>query len=87
VTIIAGVYLAVILVDVVYPSGLSSGRALLNYDWITFAVMVGIAVVGALVYAIARPQRNVAGHVTDTQGAVPAQRSIDLTEKPVRHRD
>jgi hypothetical protein len=49
--------------------------------------MVGIAVVGALVYAIARPQRNVAGHVTDTQGAVPAQRSIDLTEKPVRHRD
>ena len=86
VTITAGVYLAVILVDVVYPSGISSGRALLNYDWITFVVMVGIAVVGAIVYAIARPEKNVATHVIDTRGAVPAQRSIDLTDKPVKHR-
>ena len=74
------------LVDVVYPSGLASGRALLNYDWITFAVMVGIAVVGAIVFAIARPEKNVATHVIDTEGAVPAQRSIDLTEKPAKHR-
>jgi hypothetical protein len=37
------------LVDILYPSGLSSGRALLNYDWITLAVVVVIVVVGALV--------------------------------------
>src|SRR3954467_1006997 len=86
VTITAGVYLAVILVDVVYPSGVSSGRALLNYDWITFVVMVGIAVVGAIVCTLARPEKNVARHVIDTQGAVPAQRSIDLTDKPAKHR-
>ena len=85
-TITAGVYLAVILLDVIWPSGISSGRALLNYDWITFVVMVGIAVVGAIIYAVAKPEHNVARHVIDTEGAVPAQRSIDLTDKPVKHK-
>src|SRR5581483_2161274 len=30
---IAAVYLGLMLVNVVYPSGLSSGRGLFNYDW------------------------------------------------------
>jgi len=73
VTVVAGGYLAVMLVNVVYPSGLSSGRALLNYDWITLAVMVGIAVVGAIIYALARPTAAVSQHLAP--GATPAQRS------------
>ena len=71
-TIAAGIYLAVMLVNVVYPSGLSSGRALLNYDWITLAVMVGIAVVGAIVYVIAQPGAKVRAHTADA--SVPAPR-------------
>ena len=27
------------LINVIYPSGLSSGRELFNYDWITLGVM------------------------------------------------
>jgi amino acid transporter len=49
VTIASGVYLLVMLVDILYPSGISSGRALLNYDWITLTVVVLILVVGLLV--------------------------------------
>jgi amino acid transporter len=73
VTLVAGAYLAVMFLNVIYPSGLASGRALLNYDWITLAVMVGIAVVGALVYAIARPAAAVAQH-TAGGGTMPSQR-------------
>jgi amino acid transporter len=62
VTIVAAGYLAVMLVDVVLPSGLSSGRALFNYDWITLAVMVVIAIVGAVVFAVVRPTRAVGSH-------------------------
>jgi amino acid transporter len=86
VTITAGVYLAVMLVDVVYPSGVASGRALLNYDWITLTVMVGIAIVGAIIYALARPEDKVARHVVDADSAVPAQRSAADGAKAVRHR-
>jgi amino acid transporter len=75
VTVVAGLYLAIMLVDVVYPSGLASGRALLNYDWITLTVMVGITVLGAIVYALARPTRAVARHVAAGEpGALPSQR-------------
>jgi amino acid transporter len=71
VTIVAGTYLAVMFLNVIYPSGLSSGRALLNYDWITLTVMVGIAIVGAVIYALAKPTRSVAQH---TSATTPAQR-------------
>ena len=74
VTLVAGGYLAVMFLNVVYPSGLSSGRALLNYDWITLTVMVGIAVVGAIVYAIARPEHAVSEHIAAGAAAVPGQR-------------
>jgi amino acid transporter len=59
---IAVVYLGLMLVNVVYPSGLSSGRGLFNYDWITLAVMVVIALVGALYFFIARPDRKISTH-------------------------
>ena len=63
VTWIAAIYLAAMLVNVVYPSGLTSGRGLLfNFDWITLAVMVMIAVVGAVYFFVARPDRKIATH-------------------------
>jgi len=65
VTIVAAAYLGLMLLNVVAPSGLSSGRALFNLDWITLLVMVVIAVIGAVYFLIARPDRKVAAHVHD----------------------
>jgi amino acid transporter len=74
VTIIAAAYLGLMLLNVVVPSGLSSGRALFNLDWITLLVMVIIAVVGATYFLIARPDRKVAGHVHDSLEPTGAER-------------
>src|SRR5689334_23321623 len=74
VTIIAAAYLGLMLLNVVLPSGLSSGRALFNLDWITLSVMVVIAVVGALYFVIARPDRKVGQHVHDTLEPTGAER-------------
>jgi amino acid transporter len=65
VTLIAAAYLGLMLLNVVVPSGLSSGRALFNLDWITLVVMVLIALVGAIYFLIARPDRKVATHLHD----------------------
>ena len=59
VLIIAGGYLAAMFLNVVFPSGLTSARAIFNTDWITLFIMFIIAVVGALYLFIARPDRNV----------------------------
>jgi amino acid transporter len=74
VTWLGGAYLALMFLNIVYPSGLSSGRAFVNLDWITLTVMVLIAVVGGVLWLIARPAAKIAQHLTDTDGAVPAQR-------------
>jgi amino acid transporter len=73
VLIIAASYLGLMLINVIYPSGLSSGRELFNYDWITLGVMGVIAVVGAIVFLIMRPDRNVARHLHDAQEASGAE--------------
>jgi len=65
VCIIAAVYLGLMLLNVVVPTGLTSGRGLFNYDWITLLVMVIIALVGAIYFFIARPDRKVAVHLHD----------------------
>jgi amino acid transporter len=65
VSIIAAAYLGLMFLDVVVPTGLTSGRGLFNYDWITLFVMVIIAVVGAAYFFAARPDRKVAGHLRD----------------------
>jgi amino acid transporter len=59
VTIVAAVYLGAMLIDVVYPSGLSSARAYVNLDWITLLVIFVIAVIGVAYLFAARPDRNV----------------------------
>jgi amino acid transporter len=67
VIIIAGVYLAVILVNVVAPTGLSSPRAYFNIDWITLIVMIVIAIVGVAFFLIAHSGRSLSEHMRDDQ--------------------
>ena len=90
VTIAAAAYLGLMLLNVVWPSGLSSGRAAFNYDWITLVVMVAIAVVGAIVYVIAQPTKNIAQHVVEpapgSVGALPGQRGAEH-DTPTHHAD
>jgi hypothetical protein len=59
------------LLNVVVPTGLTSGRALFTPDWITVLVMVIIAVVGAVYFLIARPDRRSAATCT-TSSSQPA---------------
>ncbi|HEY1824427.1 MAG TPA: APC family permease [Acidimicrobiales bacterium] len=59
VTVVAGLYLFLMLLNIVWPSSLSSGRAaLFNYGWITLLVMFIIVVVGALYEGFARPDKK-----------------------------
>ena len=74
VSIIAAAYLGLMLLNVVVPTGLTSARGLFNYDWITLFVMVIIAVVGAVYFLIARPDRKVAAHVHDQLEPTGAER-------------
>ncbi|HXW76181.1 MAG TPA: APC family permease, partial [Candidatus Eremiobacteraceae bacterium] len=62
VTVAGAIYLLSMLVDIVWPSALSSGRALFNYGWVTVLVMAVIVCGGAAYESIARPDRNVARH-------------------------
>ena len=84
VTIIAGVYLAAMFVNIVYPSGLSSPRgALYNYDWITLAVMFVILILGLLLFLIVRPWTRISQHVHDELEPSGAERSAaDATLTP-----
>jgi amino acid transporter len=74
VSIIAALYLGLMLLNVVVPTGLTSGRGLFNLDWITLLVMVIIAVVGALYFIVARPDRKLATHVHDSLEPTGAER-------------
>jgi hypothetical protein len=62
------------LVNVVAPTGLSSPRAYFNLDWITLVVMVVVALVGAVYFFVARPDRALRRHVHDTLEATGAER-------------
>ena len=75
VTVIGAAYLALMFVNVVIPTGLKSPRgALFNYDWITLLVIVIIAVVGAIYFVLARPDRGVRKHLHDELEASAAER-------------
>jgi protein-S-isoprenylcysteine O-methyltransferase Ste14 len=66
VSVVAVVYLGLMLVNVVLPSGPSSGRAYFNYDWIAVAVMVVVAVGGLIVFFAAHRARDIGAHMIDT---------------------
>ena len=74
VSIVAALYLGLMLLNVVVPTGLTSGRGLFNLDWITLLVMAVIAVIGAAYFLAARPDRRVSRHVHDTLEATGAER-------------
>lgn len=76
VTIVAAAYLAIMLLNVVAPTGLDSPRgALFNLDWVTLTVMVVIALVGLVAYATARPSGSIGQHIHDVHEASGAERS------------
>jgi hypothetical protein len=69
VSVVAGLYLALMLVNVVLPSGLGSGRAYFNLDWVTLLVMAVVTVAGIIVYVLAHGGREIAAHMVDTPEA------------------
>ena len=62
------------LLNVVAPTGLTSPRGYFNLDWITLLVMVVVAVVGAVLFLVRRPDRTVARHVHDEAEPTGAER-------------
>jgi amino acid transporter len=76
VNIVAAAYLAIMVVNVVAPTGLDSPRgALFNLDWVTLTVMVVITLVGLVAYMTARPSRSIGEHIHDVQEASGAERA------------
>jgi amino acid transporter len=76
VTIAAAVYLALMLLNVVAPTGLASPRGYFNLDWITLLVIVIIALVGAAWFFFARPDRGVSHHLHDELEPTGAEREV-----------
>jgi len=74
VTVLAGIYLALMLANVVAPTGLTSPRGYFNLDWITLLVMVVVAVVGVAVFFLGRPDRTIGGHIHDEVEPTGAER-------------
>jgi amino acid transporter len=66
VSVVAVVYLGLMLVNVVLPTGLTSARAYFNYDWITLLVMAVVAVAGVIVFFAAKQGRDIGAHMIDT---------------------
>jgi amino acid transporter len=66
VTVLATGYLGLMLLNVVLPTGLTSPRGYFNLDWITLSVMVAVAVIGAVIFLLARPERYIRRHLIDT---------------------
>ena len=60
VTIGGLLYLGLMLLNIVWPSSLSSGRGMLfNYGWVTLLVMLIIVLVGAVYEGLARPGKKI----------------------------
>mgnify|MGYP000601393685 CR=1 FL=1 len=70
----AAAYLGLMLLNVIWPSGLTSGRALFNLDWITLLVMAVIALAGLVVFLVVRPASKIGQHVHDELEATGAER-------------
>jgi amino acid transporter len=82
VTVLAAAYLALMFINVVLPSGLSSPRSVFNYDWITLLVIVIIAVIGAAYFFAARPDRGVGHHLHDDDEPSGSERHLPPDEPP-----
>jgi amino acid transporter len=59
VTLAGGIYLFLMLLNIVWPSSITSGRGVLfNYGWITLIVMGIIVIIGGLYEALSRPDKK-----------------------------
>jgi amino acid transporter len=65
VTVVAGLYLLLMLANVVAPTGLASPRAYFNLDWITLLVMFVVAVAGVIFFLAARRGKALNAHMRD----------------------
>ncbi len=80
---IAGtVYLALMLVNVVAPTGLSSPRALFNIDWITLVVMIVVAIVGVILFLAAHRGKAIGEHLIDTDAPGTAKTQAETPAAP-----
>ncbi|MBO3752377.1 amino acid permease [Streptosporangiaceae bacterium NEAU-GS5] len=75
VSIVAAVYLGLMLVNVVAPTGLDSPRAYFNLDWITLLVMAAVTLVGLVLFLIGRPDRQIGQHLHDQREPTGAERA------------
>ena len=61
VTVLALIWGVGMLLNIVWPSGLTSPRgALFNFDWMTIGIMLLIAILGGVYYLVSKPQERVA---------------------------
>jgi amino acid transporter len=67
VLIVAALYLLVMLINVILPTGLSSPRGYFNLDWITLLVMFVVAVVGVILFLLAHRGKALAAHLRDDE--------------------
>jgi amino acid transporter len=74
VLIVAALYLLAMLVNVVAPTGLTSPRGYFNLDWITLLVMFVVAVVGVILFLLARGGKELSNHLRDDAEAPAATR-------------
>src|SRR5580704_16079034 len=65
VIIVSGLYLLVMLINVVAPTGLSSPRAYFNIDWITLIVMIIVFLVGIVLFALSKGGKEIDSHMRD----------------------
>jgi amino acid transporter len=83
VSIVAVIYLGLMLVNVVAPTGLSSPRAVFNLDWITLVVMIVVTVIGVIVFLAAHRGREVGQHIIDTDSPQPVtEQAHGATDSP-----
>lgn len=66
ITVAGALYLLLMLLNIVWPGSLQSGRAIFNYGWVTLLVMAAIVATGAAYEAIARLDRRLDRHVGRT---------------------
>jgi amino acid transporter len=65
VIIVGGLYLLVMFINMVVPTGLASPRGAFNLDWITLLVMVIVFIVGVLVFFLSRGGKEIDSHLRD----------------------
>ena len=78
VSVVAGLYLVLMLINVVLPSGIGSGRAYFNLDWITLLVMAVVTVAGIIVYFAVHGGREIGAHIVDTDAPGTAGETLTL---------